>query len=57
MTYIAALINIKIAAVRGIVLKIVIHSHNSPQKNIDKGKSRKPITAKMVKMPTRGLEL
>lgn len=57
MTYNAALINISIAAVSGTVLKSVIHNHNSPQKKIDRGKSRNPITANIVKTPISGFVL
>ena len=57
MTYNVALINIKIVVINGITLKRVTHNHNSPQKNIDRGKSKKPMTANIVKIPIRGLVL
>ena len=53
----ALLININRAAVSGSILKSVAQSHSSPQKNIDRGKSRKPITAIIVIKPIRGLAL
>ena len=46
-----------IAAVKGNTLNTVIHSHSSPQKKTEIGKSKNPITAKILIRPTAGLAL